>query len=119
MKRLAIHQKIFEELMTHLAASGEQEQGAFCLLHEGRGKSGSRLLVTEVILPPPEAWERQGVGSLRPAAKWISAVISKAIQTRSGLLFVHSHPNSAFPVGLSSLDVSSFISLAKASFGVW
>jgi molybdopterin/thiamine biosynthesis adenylyltransferase len=113
MKRLAINQRTYEELMSHLAESGTKEQGAFCLLHEGKGESGSRLLATKLILPPSGAWEHQGVGSLRPSAQWISAVISKAIQAHSGLLFVHSHPKPAFPVGLSSVDVSSFISLAK------
>ena len=114
MKCLAIHQRIYKELISHLVASSTEEQGAFCLLREGKGKSGSRLLATELILPPSGAWDRQGIGSLRRSAQWISAVTSMAIESRSGLLFVHSHPNWAFPIGLSRLDVSSFISLAKA-----
>jgi len=113
MKRLAIYKRTCDELIKHLADSGDEEQGAFCLLNEGHGKYGSRLLATDLILPPHEGWERQGLDTLRPSAQWISAVIGKAIEAHSGLLFVHSHPNPAFPVGLSRVDVSSFISLSK------
>lgn len=80
---------------------------------EGKGHQESRLLATEPILPPQGAWEQQGPDYLRPSAQWISAAVSRAVNTRSGLLFVHSHPNEAFPSGLSWLDTGAFTELAR------
>jgi hypothetical protein len=112
MIRLAVLDQAVQELNWLFRESAPQEQGAFCLLREGRGVVGSRLLAPRVILPPKDAWERRGVGHLRPTAQWISAAISCAVQNRSGLLFVHSHPDPGYPLGLSSLDMESFETLA-------
>ena len=113
MIRLAVLEQTVQQLGWLLAGSSPHEQGAFCLLREGRGTSGSRLLATDLLLPPPDAWERQGESILRPRAQWISAVISCAVRARSGLLFVHSHPDPRYPIGLSAIDMESFQALAQ------
>jgi len=112
MIRLAILRESTETLKNHFERNAPLEAGAFCLLREGRGTSGVRLLVTEVLPPIPEAWEIQGEGILRPSAQWISAAIGRAITERAGLLFVHSHPDAAFPSDLSRIDRSAFEALA-------
>lgn len=113
MIRLALLEQTVRELNWLLAASAPREQGAFCLLRKGRGISGSRLLATGLLLPPADAWERQGIGILRPRAQWISAAISCAVQKHAGLLFIHSHPDPRYPVCLSPVDVESFHNLAE------
>lgn len=61
---------------------------------------------TEERLGPPRR------GTPQATAQWISAAISCAVQNHSGLLFVHSHPDPSYPLGLSSLDLESFETLA-------
>lgn len=112
MIRLAFADDIAEQLNARLLRPDRLEDGAFCLVRQGRGHRGTRLLVTEVIWPPGDAWEVQEGDMLRPSAKWISAAISRAVAADSGLLFVHSHPDPRFPAGLSYADMSSFRALA-------
>jgi hypothetical protein len=113
MIRLAIVEEIAKRLTAELLPGDGLEHGAFCLVRVGQGIYGKRLLVSETIFPPSDAWEYQGSDILRPSAKWISAAISRASQAQSGLLFVHSHPNPLHPVGLSVVDKGSFRSLAE------
>lgn len=112
MIRLAILQEAAEGLAGELLRHVPREAGAFCLLREGRGGTGVRLMAGEVLLPGPDAWERQAEGILRPTAQCISAAISRAVTARAGLLFIHSHPDPAFPLGLSRADRNAFTELA-------
>jgi len=112
MNRLAILNSTAEALDRHLRAAAPSEEGAFCLLREGKWTRDVRLLATDLLLPPPGAWESQGRDHLRPSAQWISAAISRAIRDRAGLLFVHSHPEVAFPRGFSPADNEAFGALA-------
>ena len=113
MIRLALAEEVARQLHERFLKPGTKEDGAFCLVREGKGRGGTRLLASEVLWPPANAWERQEVDMLRPSAQWISAAVSMAVQARAGLMFVHSHPNPAFPPGLSCVDQSSFRSLAE------
>lgn len=111
--RLAFTEDTASRLRDRLLKIGGREDGAFCLVREATGQNDSRLLVTEILWPPPDAWDRQEEAMLRPSARWISAAISRAVQSGAGLMFVHSHPNHLFPPGLSGVDESSFKSLAR------
>jgi hypothetical protein len=111
MIRLALHEPPTRILEQHLDDSAPLEDGAFYLLREGRSRRGRRLLASELILPPPDAWEDQGKGILRPSARWLSAVIGQAIEANAGLLFVHSHPNAYHPAGLSQVDTDAMYAL--------
>src|SRR4051794_11501339 len=104
MNRLALHEPATQALEQHLRQSAPLEDGAFLLVREGRGQRGRRLLASELLLPPPDAWELQGEGVLRPSARWLSAAIGTAIEANAGLLFVHSHPDVHHPAGLSRVD---------------
>jgi molybdopterin-synthase adenylyltransferase len=44
---------------------------------------------------------------LRPSGQWLSAVIGSAIEARTGLAFVHSHPGSNHPPTLSVIDLET------------
>jgi len=113
MNRLALLQVDVDELVDLLRAAEPHESGAFLLLREGRGIEGRRLLAADPIFPPEDAWDRQDEGQLRPSARWISAVISKAVTSDAGLLFVHSHPDPNYPVGFSAVDHVAIASLAE------
>jgi len=112
MNRLAILASTVEALERHLEAAAPLEEGAFCLIRQGVGTTGIRFLATDVLLPPPGAWEAQGSDRLRPTAQWVSAAVSQAIQAGAGLLFVHSHPDPKFPTGLSWADEQAHAALA-------
>lgn len=114
MIRLAILQEAADDMQRHFLGHAPFEAGAFCLLRQGRGTDGTRLLLSEVLHDDPEGWELQGEGILRPTARAVSAAVSAAIAKRAGLLFVHSHPHADFPRGLSSIDRSAFASVAHA-----
>lgn len=113
MIRLALLEEHAAALERHLAASTPLEDGGFFLLREGRGPEGTRLLAGELLLPPEDAWERQGRGELRPSARWLSAAISRAVAAQCGLLFVHSHPDSRHPAALSPVDTDALHALGE------
>lgn len=105
--------QLWEAIVRLLADASPSEQGCFCLLREGRGLRGRRLLAVDPIFPPSDAWETQGTGHLRPTARWVSAAVSAAVSSGAGLLFVHSHPDPAHPPELSLLDETAVHALAE------
>lgn len=114
MNRLVVLEETRQAAEAHLTRSAPLEDGCFLLVREGRGSRGRRMIASEVILPPNDAWEQQRHDSLRPSARWLSAVISRAIGEQSGLAFVHSHPDPAFPAGFSVVDDSALLDLGRA-----
>ncbi len=113
MIRLAVLASTVDSVTQHLAANAPQEQGCFCLLREGAGRRGRRLIASELILPPHDAWELQENDNLRPSAQWLSAVVSHAQHERCGLLFIHSHPDPHFPAGFSAPDMRAITALGE------
>lgn len=113
MKRLILLSTVAETIEGHLAASAPLEEGAFCLLRIGRGQVDSRLLGDAVELPPADAWAVQRRDQLVPVSWWVSALIGRAIEAESGLLFVHSHPESTYPPGLSAVDYRAFAEMGR------
>lgn len=112
MIRLAVLSIDAAEVESFLTASAPREQGCFLLLREGRGPQGRRLVALDPILPPDDAWELMERDRLRPGARWISASVSRAIEARAGLLFVHAHPDPEYPPTLSEADIEATRALA-------
>lgn len=112
MIRLAILEQDAKIVARLLGEALPDEQGCFVLLREGRGVDDHRLVATEVLVPPENAWEGQTGGHLRPSPRWISASVSQAITDEAGLLFIHSHPDPEYPPGLSPVDRRSVTALA-------
>ena len=98
----------------HHSSPGSQrrEEGAFCVVRQGRTAMGTRLLVTDVILPTPGAWERQGQDQLRPSARGFRRHWPRH-RGQSRTLFLHSHPDARFPVEMSLADRIAFTTLAR------
>ncbi|TAK22129.1 MAG: hypothetical protein EPO26_12660 [Chloroflexota bacterium] len=113
MIRLVLLDRVARALESQLARSAPNEEGAFCVLREGRGERGTRLIVPAVLATPPDAWEAQGPDTLRPSARWVSEAVSRAVTAKAGLLFVHSHPNALHPPGLSPVDEVAFAALGR------
>jgi len=111
MNRLVFLGATAECISEHLQRSAPLEDGCFCLVHEAQGVLGRRFLVTEALLPSVDGWEAQERDQLRPSGQWLSAVIGRAIEAEAGLLFLHSHPDAAYPVGFSPTDRSASLSL--------
>lgn len=112
MNKLALISVDVDELHEILGRAEPYESGAFLLLREARGILGRRLLALDPLFPTGDVWERQGEGQLRPSARWVSMAVSKAVEARAGLLFVHSHPDPHYPIGFSPIDRSSILALA-------
>lgn len=106
MYRVLLPRRLWADLDAHMRAAGRVEDGAFVLVRSGRGTDGVRLIAHELLLPPADAWESRGRDRLRPSGQWLSAVIGAAIETRSGIAFVHSHPQ-ADRAWLSPIDRST------------
>lgn len=105
MNRLVLPSTTAHQVRDLLFAAAPTESGCFCLLREGRGEHGRRLLVGHPLLPPPdEAWDTQGRDQLTPSARWLSACVSAALTEGCGLLWVHSHPDPRFPTDFSAVD---------------
>lgn len=113
MTRLLLTESALRQISVHLARSAPFEEGAFCIVHEGRGRLGRRLVVDTVLLPDPGAWEVQHEGLLRPSAQWVSAAVSEAIRRKASLLFVHSHPAPGHPCGFSDTDLHAIRALGR------
>src|SRR5712692_3654790 len=128
MIRLVFPEAVWSPLESHFQDAGLEEDGAFLLFKHGRTSSGYRLLAHKVLLPPLGGWEERAEHALRPAGQWLSAAIGAAIDSDSGLAFVHTHPNSLHPPHLSELDrrtseewASQLLPMLRHPFGsfVW
>src|SRR5260370_40199977 len=97
MHKLVFLRSAADTLGRHLMSRAPLEEGAFCLLRTGKTATGLRLLVTDAILPPKNAWERQAKDQLRPSAQWLSAAIGRAIKAHANLPFVPSQPVKTHP----------------------
>jgi molybdopterin-synthase adenylyltransferase len=113
MNRLALLQVDIAEIEDVLSGSAPLEDGCFLLLREGRGARGCRFVAADPIFAPSDGWDSQGRGQLRPSARWISSVISRAIEANAGLLFVHSHPDERFLPDFSDIDEVAILALAE------
>jgi molybdopterin-synthase adenylyltransferase len=108
---LAAH---WRALRAHLEDAGDKEAAAFLLIRSSRTASGARVLVERVLLPPAGSLEHQGPDSLRPSGQWLSSVIGTAVEARTGLAFIHSHPHPAHPPALSALDYDTSITWSQS-----
>lgn len=111
MNRLILPENLVNQLANHLEKSLPNEEGAFFTIRHSETVSGSRIVADKLLLPEPGDWEIQKPYQLRPSGQWLSAMISHATESKTGLLFVHSHPSKLHPYGFSPTDLSSIYAL--------
>src|SRR5262249_44530492 len=102
--RLVFRRSVWDQLGQHFKTASPSEDGAFLLVNNGHGTISDRLVVRDLLLPPEDAWDSRGNHNLRPSGRWVSAAIGTAIESGSGLAFVHSHPDTHHPSELSMID---------------
>src|ERR1035437_4679138 len=89
MNRLVLLQIDADEITSVLNASAPREDGCFMILTSGQGIDGKRFMAVDPIFAPADGWDAQHSAQLRPSARWTSMAISRAVEARSGLLFIH------------------------------
>lgn len=111
MNRLAFAEQDVEQLEQLVQSSRPREYGAFFELRSTATDSGRRLVAASPHFPRDGDWDAQGPHALTPSAKLLSTMVSKAINARSGLLLVHSHPDPRHPTAMSPTDMSALQTL--------
>jgi len=109
---LALSESEAQEVITALRAAEPDESGVFLALREAPTRSGTRFIASKVYVPGRNEFDRAGPAILAPSAKLLSKMVSFAEREQAGLLFVHSHPDPKFPVGLSPVDHEALRALA-------
>lgn len=101
------------ELARRLLRSSPNESGAFARLHHV-ARHGSERFVLGSLIDVVEQWETQEEHALTPTGSMISAAVSGALNARSGLAFIHTHPFDGRPPRLSRIDYRTTLRLGRA-----
>ena len=104
MHRLALRSEEVRDTAAHLHAVAPREGAVFFLLEGARTASGVRLVARAPYIPRQNELEHAGEAVLKPGSQLISKMVSWANREKSGLLFIHSHPDPRFPAGFSDVD---------------
>lgn len=104
MMRLALTAKAATEVGRRSRAAAPKEIGAFFLVRAATTRSGIRFVASEPYFPDPGEYEVHGAHQLRLSARLLSAMISRAENAGTGLLFVHTHPDPQHPTTFSPVD---------------
>lgn len=107
MLRVVFPVAVWRDVADRIQESGYEETGAFFLFKVGHGNRDTRVLVSRLVEPPDDPWERKDGDRLRPSGQWLSGALGAAISEASGLGFIHSHPASNHPPGLSPIDLET------------
>jgi molybdopterin/thiamine biosynthesis adenylyltransferase len=91
-------------LRSHLLGQGPEEQLAFLLAGTARGRGWMRLLVREILLVPPDAFDRQSATYLAVKPAYSQAILRRCYQEALSLVEVHSHPFAGRKVTFSTTD---------------
>ena len=95
---------LYRELVAFLFDFTPYENGCFLLAQAYKTKKRSVLLVKEILRPSEGSWNARGRHSLVPSSSFINECVVKSGETRSSLLFVHTHPDSAHTPEFSRID---------------
>ena len=95
---------LYDRLTKFLFSSTPNENGCFLLANSYTTKSGSVLLITDVIWPMVNSWNYVDIDALKPSSSYINRCVVAADSVGSGLVFVHTHPNTNHPSTFSPID---------------
>ena len=97
----AAAQQATDHLLAHYRRGDEQEDLCFALWRPSTGANRLTALVDDIVLPEPGERHLHGNVSFEPS--YFVRSIQLAMQSRSGLVFLHSHPTPGWQ-GLSRDD---------------
>ena len=80
-----------EQLLRHLIRKDKQEDICFALYKESLGKKTRTFLIREVILPNEDERRLEGT-SVSIYERFFERALKEAVEKRSGLALLHSHP---------------------------
>jgi len=100
-------ENLYKDLNEFLFSNSPSENGCFLLANSYKTTNSSFMLITDVIKPGKDSWNRRGEHSLEPSSSFINQCVVAADGKNSSLIFVHTHPNSLHPSGFSWIDKSS------------
>ena len=80
------------------------ENGCFLLAKPYHTKAQSTLLVTDILKPTEGSWNVRNRHSLTPNSSFINECVMRSSATKSGLIFVHTHPSPDHPPTFSRID---------------
>lgn len=108
MWQVVFSKNLFDNLNKFLFSTAPSENGCFLVTRSYKTKSGRPvIIVKDVIKPDEESWNGSGEHSLEPSSSFINQSVVAADTTNSGLIFVHTHPNSMHPAKFSPIDEKS------------
>lgn len=100
-------ENFYKNLKEFLFSTAPFENGCFLLANSYKTKNNSVLLITDVIKPIQNSWNKMGKNSLEPSSSFINKCVVSADAKNSSLIFVHTHPNSMHPSKFSWIDEKS------------
>jgi molybdopterin/thiamine biosynthesis adenylyltransferase len=101
---VALTTEIERKAAEHLIRLDRQEDLCFALWHPSQGRSRKSALIREILLP--ETAERKVHGNASFTADYFERAIGEALQRKSGLAFLHSHPSPGWQ-GMSQDDINA------------
>ena len=100
----AVDQEARYHLLLHFNRGEMQEDLCFALWHPSTGATRTTAIVTAIIPPSDGERELHGNASFNP--DYLARAIRMALQQKSGLAFMHSHPAGGWQ-GMSGADVAA------------
>lgn len=107
MWTVAFSGKFYKDLTKFLFDAAPRENGCFLLANSYRTKNTSVLLVTGMVRPTADSWNYSSRRSLEPNSLYVSKSVATADAAKSGLIFVHTHPDPRHPATFSMIDEKS------------
>ncbi|TBR09338.1 MAG: ThiF family adenylyltransferase [Candidatus Nitrosotenuis sp.] len=98
--------KLYDDLNKFLFST-KYENGCFLLANSYKASDKPVMIITEVIKPDDESWNRSGEHSLEPSSSFINKCVVIADSKNLSPVFVHTHPHSLHPAGFSMIDEKS------------
>lgn len=96
----------YDELIEFLFST-KSENGCFLLAKSYQNGDKNTMIISEVIKPHEDSWNKKGEHSLEPSSSFINQCVVSADVKNASLIFVHTHPHSLHPAEFSWIDEKS------------
>ena len=97
----------YDHLVKFLFSTSPNENGCFLLANTYNTKNNKVIVITNVIKPSEDSWNKNEEYSLEPTSSYVNECVISADTKKSSLIFVHTHPNVMHPAKFSWIDEKS------------